>query len=329
MRFGLRIPSYAWPELSYDDARDLEDYCRRVDSLPFEDIWVIEHLLVAPAVYGVSWLDPLTTLTFAAGATERVGLGTAALVLPLRHPVLLAKEIASLHLLSGGRFILGIATGWDPKEFEIMGVPLRHRGRRTDEALDAVTRLLTETDVGFEGSYWRFEEVTIYPRLPSPPPLWVAGGSLGHAPETPDKPYIAPGVLRRILRADGWMARSSGSDADMVKADWNVVREFLEDNGRDPKTLTFGHTQFLHIAETTSRDEAVAEQMPHFVRVMGTHRTSEDLASSYLLGTIDEIQARIEDLRRVELEYMMLTPVSNDARQLDLINKHIVEPFGS
>jgi probable F420-dependent oxidoreductase len=329
MRFGLRIPSYAWPELSYDDARELEDYCRRVDSLPFEDIWVIEHLLVAPAVYGVSWLDPLTTLTFAAGATERVGLGTAALVLPLRHPVLLAKEIASLHLLSGGRFILGIATGWDPKEFEIMGVPLRQRGRRTDEALDAVTRLLTETDVSFEGSYWRFEDVTIYPRLPSPPPLWVAGGSLGHAPETPDKPYIAPGVLRRILRADGWMARSSGSDADMVKADWNVVRDFLEDNGRDPKTLTFGHTQFLHISETTSRDEAIAEQMPHFVRVMGTHRTSEDLASSYLLGTIDEIQARIEDLRRVELEYMMLTPVSNDARQLNLINKHIVEPFAS
>lgn len=69
--------------------------------------------------------------------------------------------------------------------------------------------------------------------------------------------------------------------------------------------------------------------MPHFLRVMGTHRTSEDLASSYLLGTIDEVQARIEDLRRVELEYMMLTPVSNDARQLDLINKHIVEPFGS
>jgi probable F420-dependent oxidoreductase len=328
MRFGLRIPSYAWPELSYDDGRELEDYCRRVDSLPFEDIWVIEHLLVAPAVYGVSWLDPLTTLTFAAGVTERVGLGTAALILPLRHPVLLAKEIATLHVLSRGRFILGIATGWDPKEFETMDVPLRQRGRRTDEALDVLMRLLREDNVSFEGSYWRLHDVTIYPRLPSPPLLWVAGGSLGHAPETPDKPYIAPGVLRRILRADGWMARSSGSDADMVKGDWNVVREFLEENGRDPKTLTFGHTQFLHVVDTTSRDEAIGEQMPHFLRVMGTHRSSEDLASSYLLGTIDEIQARIEDLDRVDLDYMILTPVSNDPRQLDLINKHIMEPFG-
>lgn len=328
MRFGLRIPSFAWPGLTHDDARDLGDYCRRVDSLPFQDIWVIEHLLAAPAVYGVSWLDPLVVLTFAGGVTERVGLGTAALVLPLRHPVLLAKEIATLQLLTQGRFILGVATGWDPREFEAMGVPLRQRGRRTDEALELVSRLLREDAVTFQGSFWEVEDVTIHPRPPSPPPLWVAGGSLGHAPETPDKPYIAPGVLRRILGADGWMARSSGSDADMVKADWDVVKEYLEANGRDPKTLTFGHTQFLHIVDTASRDDALEEQMPRFVDVMGTHRTSEDLASSYLLGTVEEIQGRVEDLAGVGLEYMILTPVSNDPRQLDLITKYLVEPFG-
>jgi probable F420-dependent oxidoreductase len=327
MRFGLRIPSYAWHELTHDDAVELGDYCRQVDSLPFEDIWVIDHLLEAPAVYGVSWLDPLTTLTFAAGVTERVGLGTAALILPLRHPVLLAKEIATLDLLTQGRFILGIATGWDPKEFEVMDVPLGQRGRRTDEALDLLTRLLSEDAVSFNGSFWRVDDVTIYPKVASAPPLWVAGGSLGHAPETPDKPYIAAGVLRRILSADGWMARSSGSDADMVKADWEVVQEFLRAEGRDPKTLTFAHTQFLHIVDTASRDDAFDQQMPHFIRVMGTHRTRDDLASSYLLGTVDEIQRRIEDLRAVGLEYMILTPVSNDPSQLDLLNKHVVEPF--
>lgn len=329
MRFGLRIPSFAWPELTHDDAAALGDYCRQVDSLPFEDIWVIDHLLEAPAVYGVSWLDPLTTLTFAAGVTDRVGLGTAALILPLRHPVLLAKEIATLDLLSQGRFILGIATGWDPKEFEVMDVPLRQRGRRTDEALDLLLRLLTEESVSFKGSFWQVDDVTIYPKLATAPPLWVAGGSLGHAPETPDKPYIAPGVLRRILRAEGWMARSSGSDADMVKADWEVVQEFLRAEERDPQTLTFAHTQFLHIVDTASRDDSFDEQMPHFIRVMGTRRTREDLASSYLLGTVDEIQGRIDDLRAVGLEYMILTPVSNDPRQLDLINKHVVGPFST
>jgi alkanesulfonate monooxygenase SsuD/methylene tetrahydromethanopterin reductase-like flavin-dependent oxidoreductase (luciferase family) len=239
----------------------------------------------------------------------------------------LAKEIATLDLLAQGRFTLGIATGWDPKEFEVMDVPLRQRGRRTDEALDLLSRLLSEDAVTFKGSFWQVDDVTIYPKVSSPPPLWVAGGSLGHAPETPDKPYIAPGVLRRILRADGWMARSSGSDADMVKADWDVVQEFLQANGRDPKTLTFAHTQFVHIVETPSRDVAFDAQLPHFLRVMGTHRTTEDLASSYLLGNVDDIQNRIEDLRKVDLEYMILTPISNDPRQLELIHKHVLGPF--
>jgi probable F420-dependent oxidoreductase len=326
MRFGLRIPSYAWPDLTREDATVFRDYCRQTDAGPFEDLWVIEHLLVAPAIYGVSWLDPLQTLSFVAGFTERVGLGTSALVLPLRHPVLLAKEIATLQALSGDRFIFGIATGWDEKEFDVMGVPIRERGRRTDEVLDLVLRLLTEEEVRFEGRYFRIEDVAIYPRV-SRPPLWVAGGSLGHAPEAPDKPYIAPAVLRRILRADGWMCRSSGSDLEMVRADWEEVKRFLRDNGRDPATLTFAHTQFVHVVEGSSSEEAVQAQMPHFLRVMGTHRTAEDLKASYLLGSIEEIHERIAELAAIGLEYLILTPVSNDAAQVDLITKHLVQPF--
>jgi alkanesulfonate monooxygenase len=327
MRFGLRIPSYAWPEIGPEDAEEFRDYCRRAEGAPFEDLWVIEHLLLAPAVYGVSWLDPFVTLALAAGVTDRVGLGTSALVMPLRHPVLLAKEIASLQALSRGRFILGVATGWDEKEFAVMDVPLKERGKRTDEGLEIVSRLLTEEDVTFEGGFFRFEGVAIHPRV-DPPPLWVAGGSLGHAPETPDKPYIAPAVLRRILRADGWMCRSSGSDLDMVRKDWGEVQRFLEENGRDPRTLTFGHTQFVHVVETDSTEEALEEQMPHFLRVMGTHRTAEDLRASYLLGTIEEIQGRIAALAEIGLEYLIVTPVSNEPAQVELISKHIVEPFG-
>jgi probable F420-dependent oxidoreductase len=327
MRFGLRIPSYAWPEIGPEDAEEFRDYCRRAEGAPFEDLWVIEHLLLAPAVYGVSWLDPFVTLSLAAGVTDRVGLGTAALVLPLRHPVLLAKEIVSIQSLSRGRFILGVATGWDEKEFDVMGVPLSERGKRTDEALDIISRLLTEEAVTFEGQFFQFEGITIHPRVDSPP-LWVAGGSLGHAPETPDKPYIAPAVLRRILRADGWMCRSSGSDLDMVRKDWEEVRRFLVENDRDPKTLTFGHTQFVHIVETDGTEEAIEEQMPHFIRVMGTHRSEEDLRASYLLGTIEEIQGRIAALAEIGLEYLIVTPVSNEPAQVELITKHIVEPFG-
>lgn len=327
MRFGLRIPSYAWTDLTYDQSRQLLDYCRRIDALPFEDIWVIDHLLVSKGVYGVSWIDSMTMLAAAAGVTEQVGLGTAALVLPLRHPVVLAKEIASLHQLSAGRFRFGVAVGWDPAEFEAVGIPLKERGKRTDEALDLIERLLGQEEVTFEGRYWSVRDLTIYPRVPDSPQLWVAGGTLTHAPDTPDKPYIARGVLDRILTADGWMARSSGSDPGDVKNDWEAVQDHLVANDRDPATLTFGATQFLHVVEDASRDVALAEQMPHFLAVMGEHRTDDDLQASYLTGTIDDMQATIAGLSDAGLEYLILTPLINDAAQLELIVRHIVEPF--
>ena len=327
LRFGLRIPSYAPPNLTYQDSRELLDYCRRIDALPYEDIWVIDHLLVSKGVYGVSWLDSLATLSAAAAVTSRVGLGTAALVLPLRHPVILAKEIASLHQLSGGRFRLGVAVGWDPDEFDAVGVPLKQRGTRTDEALELIRLLLNEETVTFTGRYWQTKELTIYPRVPDPPPVWIAGGTLTHAPDTPDKPFIAPGVLDRILKADGWMARSSGSDPGDVANDWRVVQEHLTTHGRDPATLTFGATQFLHVTEEGDQKKALAEQMPHFLEIMGGHRTEEDLRASYLTGTIDDMLATIQSLHEVGLQYLILTPLVKDAAQLELITRHIVEPL--
>ena len=266
-------------------------------------------------------------LATAAGVTSRVGLGTAALVLPLRHPVILAKEIASLQVLSGGRFKFGVAVGWDPAEFAAIGVPLQERGRRTDEAIEIVRLLLTEEHVSFDGRFWQFDDVTIYPRVNDPPRLWVAGGTLTHAPDTPDKPYIAATVLDRILEADGWMARSSGSDPKDVRNDWLAVQAHLEKNGRDPTTLTFGATQFLHIAASASTEDALAEQMPLFTRVMGDHRTSGDLQASYLTGSVEEMQQTVAGLQRAGLEYLILTPLIDDPRQLDLIVEHIVEPF--
>ncbi|NND13763.1 MAG: TIGR03619 family F420-dependent LLM class oxidoreductase [Acidimicrobiia bacterium] len=327
LRFGLRIPSYAWPGISYDDSSDLLHYCRQVEEHRYEDIWVIDHLLVSKGVYGVSWMDSLVMLAAAAGVTERVGLGTAALVLPLRHPVILAKEIASLHLLSGGRFRFGVAVGWDPDEFDAVGVSLRERGKRTDEALELIRLLLSEEAVSFDGQFWQVDNLTIHPRIPDLPQIWVAGGTLTHAPDTPDKPYIAPGVLRRIAAADGWMARSSGSDPGDVKADWQAVQDHLISIGRDPDHLIFGATQFLHVVEDASRQEAVAAQMPHFLAVMGEHRTSEDLQASYLTGTIDDMQETVTGLRDAGLEYLILTPLTNDPHQLDLIARHLVEPF--
>lgn len=327
MRFGLRLPSYAWPDASYDSVRALGAYARRAEQVGFDSLWVIEHLLVSPALYAVAWHDPLAILAHVAAVTERARLGTAILVLPLRHPAIVAREAITLDFLSEGRFILGVGTGWEEREFATVGIPLKERGARLDEGLTVIRRLLSEDSVTHHGRFFTLNDVSMEPRPPRLPEIWIAGGSLGHAPETPDKPFIAPTVLRRILAADGWMSRSSGSDATMVQADWEAVQEHLRANGRDPATLTFAHTQFVHLSEAANREEAIAEQGPLFARVMGDHRSFDDLAASYLLGTIDDIQRRVAELAAAGLQELIVTPVSDDPRQLDLLATHLLAPF--
>jgi probable F420-dependent oxidoreductase len=275
----------------------------------------------------VAWHDPFTVLAHVAAVTERVQLGTAILVLPLRHPAIVAREVISLDFLSGGRFILGVGTGWEEREFATVGVPLKERGTRLDEGLQVIRGLLTEESVTHHGRYYHLDDVSMEPRPPKMPPVWIAGGSLGHAPETPDKPFIAPAVLDRIAVADGWMSRSSGSDTAMVKADWEAVQQHLRAVGRDPNTLAFAHTQFIHVSQAATTEQAIAEQGPLFARVMGTHRTFDDLAASYLLGTVDDIQRRIAALAEVGLQELIITPVTDDPGQLELLARHVLEPF--
>jgi len=198
---------------------------------------------------------------------------------------------------------------------------------RLDEGLQMIRRLLSEESVTHHGRYYHLDDVAMEPRPPKMPPVWIAGGSLGHAPETPDKPFIAPTVLDRIAKADGWMSRSSGSDTGMVKADWEAVQAHLRSIGRDPGTLTFAHTQFIHVSQAPTTERAIAEQGPLFTRVMGTHRTFDDLAASYLLGTIDDIQRRIGALAEVGLQELIITPVTDDPGQLELLARHVLEPF--
>src|SRR6185312_14353006 len=120
-KVGIFFPSFVWPDSNSMEPIEQVDAClERCEQHGF-DVWVVDHLLVAPGLYGATWLDPLVFLTYAAARTRTVGLGTAILVAPLRQPVLLAKEIASLQELSGNRFHLGVGTGWDAKESASVG----------------------------------------------------------------------------------------------------------------------------------------------------------------------------------------------------------------
>ena len=191
MRLGIHLPHIGQKA----SAEAIRRAAIQAEALGFADVWVSEHIIVPKdRLYppsAVFW-DPVLTLTWAASSTERVGLGTSVLVLPMRHPLPLAKELATLQNLSGGRLILGAGIGWLESEFAALGVPFRERGRRMDEGIALMRAVWSDDPISFQAKYIPavIEDMRMLPRPEAPIPIWIGGTS---------EP-----ALQRALRFDGW-----------------------------------------------------------------------------------------------------------------------------
>ncbi len=211
MHIGLQLPNKG-PEAS----RALIAECARIaDTGPIDDLWVYDHVAVPPDNSRGSdgfYIEPLATLAFVAGITERVGIGTRVLILPYRNPYLIAKWAASLQALSGGRLRLGCGVGWMEAEFQVLGIDRTRRGRLADEALETIHRCFAADEVEINGA-----KVLFRPR-PARPPLYVGG-----AP---------PHALARAARfAEGWMPGAS-ADPDALSAPIAELARLFQAAGR-------------------------------------------------------------------------------------------------
>ena len=225
-----------------------------MEDLGFDSLFITDHLFAAKRFYSVSFLEPLAALAVAAGVTERVRLGTSILIMPLRHPVLLAKEYATLQFLSNDRFILGAGVGWNQAEYDAMGVPKSQRGTRTDEMLDIMIPLLEGETVTYHGRYFSIDEVSIEPRTPHRPEIWIGGGSQLADPKSPDLPRFVESVKARVLRTDGWIPRPTCPPDDIAR-DWRELQDYYREHGRDPGECVVAHENFLHLVLTNDPTE--------------------------------------------------------------------------
>src|ERR1700675_2159009 len=192
MELGIHLPHIgrkASPE-------NIRRVAMQAEQLGLADVWVSEHIIV-PKDGGYppspNFWAPVLPLTWAAACTERVRLGTSVLVLPMRHPLPLAKELATLQNFSEGRLILGAGVGWLRPEFAALGVPFEERGRRLDEGLAMMRAGWSQDPVTFKSRYIPagIEGMTMTPMPTSPIPLWLGGSS--------------DAALARTIRvADGW-----------------------------------------------------------------------------------------------------------------------------
>lgn len=183
----------------YEDAGQLARAASLAEELGYDSVWAGEHVVLpsprrppAPLEPEDAILDPLAALAFLAGHTTGVRLATGIVILPQRNPVVLAKELASLDWLSGGRLVFGMGVGYLEPEMAAVGVPMEGRGARADEYLAAMRSLWDDEQPSFDGNYVSFSRIDAHPRpLQSPLPVVVAGHS--------------PAAHRRAARAgDGW-----------------------------------------------------------------------------------------------------------------------------
>jgi probable F420-dependent oxidoreductase len=191
--FGINTGPCATPETAARVARAAE-------AAGFESVWTGEHVVLpdpqvppSPAPPGHPMLDPAVALAFLAGRTERIRLATGIIILPQRNPVVLAKELASVDVLSNGRLIFGLGAGYLKPEFDAVGARFDDRGARTDEYIDALRALWTQPKPSFAGRTVRFSGIDAQPRpAQKPHPPIVVGGT------------SPPALRRAVLRGNGW-----------------------------------------------------------------------------------------------------------------------------
>jgi probable F420-dependent oxidoreductase len=192
MRVGIHLPHIgrkAGPEAIRRAAMQAEE-------LGFADAWTSEHIIIpkaAPYPPSAIFYDPVLTLTWAAAFTKRIGLGTSVLVLPMRHPLPLAKELATLQNLSEGRLILGAGVGWMEADFAALGAPFRERGRRMDEGIALMRAVWNQDPVTFPARHIPaiVEEMRMLPQPVQPIPIWIGGSSKA-------------ALARAVRLAEGW-----------------------------------------------------------------------------------------------------------------------------
>jgi probable F420-dependent oxidoreductase len=243
--YGLTLPQGSAADLRHD----VTTVAREAERLGYHSLWVYERVLFPlqpnDGMYGVPGLpwsdtyrfnaDPLTVLTAAAAVTQTVKLGTCVLVAPLHQPLRLARTLATIDQLSGGRVVAGFGAGWSSDEFRSHGAEIRHRGRDLEAAIDGCRAMWGPNPVSYRDTRTVVDNALVSPKPVDTIPILVGGGT-------------APAALDRIARkADGWIP--SGLPPEAVGQTWQHIRRLADGHGRDADTLRLVPLVQVYVAD--------------------------------------------------------------------------------
>lgn len=292
MKVGFGLPQMG-PTASLDA---VVKAAQRAEELGYDSVWVVDRLLYPlkpqtpypaspdgslPDIYK-QVLDPLATLTFLAAKTSRIGLGTSVLDMPYYNPVMLARQLTTLDVLSQGRLRLGLGLGWSKDEYDAVGATFKERGARADEFLQVLKAIWTTDPVEFHGKFFHLPKSIIQPKpVQKPhPPIYLA--------------TFVPNGLKRVAKyADGW--NPAVIPPDGMAQMFQGVKEMAKAEGRDPSALKMVVRANLEVTE----------------KPLGKDRF-------LFSGSLDQIKEDIQGCRKVGAHELFFDPIfSPDGQSLD------------
>lgn len=305
--FGIASRNFtAYPEMP--DAKALADYGVKAEELGFDSLWVWDHMLLGVEP-NFPIIESLTVLTAVAARTSRIKLGTGILVLPLRNPVLLAKQLASMDQLSKGRLLMGMGAGWYKREFDAMGIPFERRGKIMDANLEILKRLWTEESVNGEWGPHKVSKAVMYPKPVQKPriPILIGG-------------YVDRVLKRAATAGDGWLTYFYTPEA--FTKSWTKIRSFATAAGKDPDALMNGNQ--LPIMVGPSRGAVQDEMMDWLNKEWDFPSNSDCSRDSAIMGTPEECVAQLERHLEAGVQKIVFVPYKYRPDQVEIIAREIV-----
>jgi alkanesulfonate monooxygenase len=305
--YGIAARNFTtYPEMP--DGKALVEYGVKMEEMGFDSLWVWDHILlgVEPSF---PVFDSLTLLTAIAARTKKIKLSTGVLVLPLRNPVVLAKQLSSLDQLSDGRLLMAFAAGWYRREFDAVGVPFEQRGRIMDENLDILKRFWTEDMVKGDWPHHKIPAGVMYPKpAQKPRPPILIGG------------YVDVVLKRAAVAGDGWLTYFYRPES--FAKSWQKVRDFAQEAGKDPDTLLNGAQ--LPIMVGKSRSAVESQMMEWLGKEWDYAAWSDSTKDSAIIGTVDECVAQLKEHLAVGVQKLIFVPYKYEMSQIRLIAEEII-----
>jgi probable F420-dependent oxidoreductase len=295
------------PQVFFDgpvDMGHIRNFAIRAEALGFDSLWLQERIIGDFAI-----LEPVTLLSYVAGITSKLKLGTSVILLPLRNPLQLAKAYATLDCMSGGRAVMGVGLGGGHlgSHENVFGYTREGRVTRFTEAVQIMKSLWTEPRASFHGRYWNFDNVAMEPKPMQKPHLPLIFG--GHHENA---------LKRAVKYADGWMGAGSSSSGSFIRESARI-RDMLGEAKRDPATFHFAKRVYMAVDDDEARGERRIREW------FGRRYKNADLGPKVSIwGSAAKCTERIQELVKAGAQQIVFNPMFDEMEHLEICAKEIM-----